>query len=672
MIQKKKFLIIVITLILAIHQDTFIKAGELEFSKLVEKVEGDAIELAREVERLYKNRCENFVECHKNNYHECVTSFPSQTCPGGEQMGDKRCGDDITCSRLWDYTVSRVSVPEEVADGLNYNPTDPEVIETVCFSRNLDRWFRNKHHKEKNYWKEQYGLETPPPYFGARNGFFRIYPAYRWPSCGQFDPRKRPWYIAASSGPKNILLVLDVSGSMGNEGKLEIMKDAAKRIVNTLGVGDRIAIVPFSSQPEHVIAMHGSHMYVVTKENKAVLIKNIDSLYADGSTNFYAAFAKAFEIFDATLVKELHVDCNSAILFLTDGAMTPRYDMSEQDVTDFIVNGIHKMEEKTGHSVFLFTYSISGKEADRIPYKLSCAVKKGVWSKLEDESQIIKSLTSYYQLFAFGLGDKKNENFTAWVEPYLYADGVSTGTTIAAPVYDRDKEPPLFLGVVGLDFRLAAIEIALGEDKGDITALERAVRRSTAKCPSLESLSLCELESYRRTGFAGNDALCSNNCTESDFVPIEPEQCKTVSDYPTDLWANIDEMGIPYEDKACCLVGETTASDKCPPGDASDNEDSNGVGIIIGIIVAGTAVVCGCCLHKDCLARAWIHDRCRDSISSLRLRRDVRTLPQQQQQVKPHPPQEPVATVVSVIPSLPGAMNPSYDECSDHFHDRET
>jgi hypothetical protein len=48
----------------------------------------------------------------------------------------------------------------------------------------------------------------------------------QWPdmdSCtaanqwGTFDPRFRPWYSAAASGPKNVVMVIDVSGSMSNK-----------------------------------------------------------------------------------------------------------------------------------------------------------------------------------------------------------------------------------------------------------------------------------------------------------------------------------------------------------------------------------------------------------------------------------------------------------------------
>lgn len=49
-------------------------------------------------------------------------------------------------------------------------------------------------------------------YYGSSNGVFRMYPAAT-DKCvdndSTYDPRVRPWYVAASSGPKDIVLVLD-------------------------------------------------------------------------------------------------------------------------------------------------------------------------------------------------------------------------------------------------------------------------------------------------------------------------------------------------------------------------------------------------------------------------------------------------------------------------------
>ena len=82
-------------------------------------------------------------------------------------------------------------------------------------------------------------------YFGSKNGAFRIYPARQTDECGSYDPRIRPWYVAGSSGPKNIIMILDTSGSMQGY-PIELLKAAAKRVVHTLTVSDRVALVPFA------------------------------------------------------------------------------------------------------------------------------------------------------------------------------------------------------------------------------------------------------------------------------------------------------------------------------------------------------------------------------------------------------------------------------------------
>ena len=119
------------------------------------------------------------------------------------------------------------------------------MIESVCYTRQLDSFFSQKRRTDADYWRS-FGVESPPMFFGSQEGMFRIFPGRHYENCSSFDPRVRPWYIAASSGPKNIVLVLDTSGSMAGE-RFVLLKKAAIRVIQTLTVGDRVAIVPFAS-----------------------------------------------------------------------------------------------------------------------------------------------------------------------------------------------------------------------------------------------------------------------------------------------------------------------------------------------------------------------------------------------------------------------------------------
>lgn len=49
-----------------------------------------------------------------------------------------------------------------------------------------------------------------------------------------FDPRFRPWYAVGASGPKDVVIVIDVSGSMATAGRMQAAVDAALEVLDTL------------------------------------------------------------------------------------------------------------------------------------------------------------------------------------------------------------------------------------------------------------------------------------------------------------------------------------------------------------------------------------------------------------------------------------------------------
>ena len=65
-------------------------------------------------------------------------------------------------------------------------------------------------------------------YFANYDGIMKTYPSTKV-DCGNYDPRFRPWYVAATSGRKNVIVIIDVSGSMsqGAPKRISLAKDAA-------------------------------------------------------------------------------------------------------------------------------------------------------------------------------------------------------------------------------------------------------------------------------------------------------------------------------------------------------------------------------------------------------------------------------------------------------------
>ena len=290
------------------------RADTAALEQMFANAEQVLLDMVVEVETAYAARCDlTASSCANSNYDEKNAKFPSPSCP--DFLGSATCGD---CDTLLDYTVSAVWLPEAIADGTDGNPTDDEVKESICYTRDVDAFMIAE--TDANIASGYYGERPPQMYYGAQNGAFRIYPGRGRESPYTYDPRKRPWYVAASSGPKDVLLVLDVSGSMSNSGRMGLMQTAANTIISQLTIGDHVGIVTFSSTAGLVNPTN--YLMQATAENIATLTDRVNSLSPGGTTNFYAAFERAFDLLDDSVGMEFTSSCHKAILFLTDGEMT--------------------------------------------------------------------------------------------------------------------------------------------------------------------------------------------------------------------------------------------------------------------------------------------------------------------------------------------------------------
>ena len=221
----------------------------------------------------------------------------------------------------------------------------------------------------------------------------------------------------------------------------------------------------------------------VTASLKKELKARVDDLQAAGSTNIFDAFSRAFQVMEDSIPLELVVDCNTALLFLTDGKMTDPADMTEQRVLDFVEEGLNRLTERLSHPVYLFSYSISeNDDVHSFPKQLACtATTNGVWSKIIDDRTIVESLSSYTHLFSLGLGEGRNDDFVAWVEPYEFSTVAEMGVTVSSPAFDRSVDPPVLIAVVGLDLMVKALDRALEVETGSSETYDRIVLSSTAR-----------------------------------------------------------------------------------------------------------------------------------------------------------------------------------------------
>lgn len=85
----------------------------------------------------------------------------------------------------------------------------------------------------------------------------------------------------------NLVFLLDVSGSMNNPGKLPLVKAGMKKLVSSLRMDDRVAIVVYAGASGLVLDS--------TSDHDAVLAA-IDNLTPGGSTNGAAGIQLAYDI----------------------------------------------------------------------------------------------------------------------------------------------------------------------------------------------------------------------------------------------------------------------------------------------------------------------------------------------------------------------------------------
>jgi Ca-activated chloride channel family protein len=111
----------------------------------------------------------------------------------------------------------------------------------------------------------------------------------------------------------NVVLVLDTSGSMAEEGKMQNAKEGAKQLVQLLDDGDTFSFLPFSS------GLNWAQQDAGVKDQRPQLLRQIDSLFAGGGTALYDSIDAAYQHLAAAQNPDAKIQ---AVVVLTDGEDT--------------------------------------------------------------------------------------------------------------------------------------------------------------------------------------------------------------------------------------------------------------------------------------------------------------------------------------------------------------
>lgn len=139
--------------------------------------------------------------------------------------------------------------------------------------------------------------------------------------------------------PANIVLLIDVSGSMSDPNKLALLKEALPRFVDNLRTRDKVAIVTYAGQAGLVLP-------ATSGAEKGRIKAAVAQLGAGGSTAGAQGISTAYEIAEANFVE----GGNNRVILMTDGDFNVG-PSSQKELIDLIVS-------KRDKSIFLTTVGV--------------------------------------------------------------------------------------------------------------------------------------------------------------------------------------------------------------------------------------------------------------------------------------------------------------------------
>ncbi|XP_068702890.1 voltage-dependent calcium channel subunit alpha-2/delta-1-like isoform X2 [Montipora foliosa] len=343
------------------------------------------------------------------------------------------------------FNRSVVHVPTDVFDGA------AEIVNGISWTSGLDEIFNaNRHDDPTLSWQ----------YFGSDKGFMRTYPARRWDSSPSqvdlFDARQRPWYIQGATSPKNVIILIDASGSMHGV-PMRIAKLAAQSLIDSFGDNDFFNVVHFNVTAAVLCCQEtGPTLLQATEKNK-IYVKNKLQQIEDGDVAVWKkGMDKAFELLRKA---DNCSHCQQAIMVLSDGTTSSLSDFFEENNPD--------------KRVRVFTFAV-GPPAESTQALQSMACKnRGYFSRLQSVGAVREVGEDYIRVLTRPMAMAPKANTTdhaVWTTVYRDALGLGMIITATLPVFhrmqgssncsskdgmkDEERTKDHFLGVMGTDVPL--------------------------------------------------------------------------------------------------------------------------------------------------------------------------------------------------------------------------
>lgn len=178
---------------------------------------------------------------------------------------------------------SAVHVPTPI-----YN-RDPELLERIRWS-DIDQQYRRNREQLKDLSFQKFCSEF---------GFMRFFPTAPWSweerqsELDLFDCRNTEWFVETATVPRNLIILLDTSGSMLGQ-RFEIARQTIESVLSTLSESDFFNIIQFSKTTTLLEQCGGRELVQATLRNKRILLGRLTNISSEGKADYENALHKAF------------------------------------------------------------------------------------------------------------------------------------------------------------------------------------------------------------------------------------------------------------------------------------------------------------------------------------------------------------------------------------------
>ena len=293
-------------------------------SKAVKGVEASVAEFKQELLQAYARRDDASVS---DDLLPCKGTDTPETANCYYDV-DLALPPDIAYSEQYKQKVSGTHWCAKVPDQVT---RDRSIKQTIAWTqdRALQDWLTRRFERNQSDWH----------YFayGAPDGVIRQHPGSARPrNHAQFpldyDPRLRPWSLAPTSGPKDVVIVIDTSFSMDEGLSMRRAKRAAKAILKTLTVEDYVAVIEAKSAfrnywDDYVhsecaeLGCVPNKLFPATTSVRVDLSNKIDALEGYGGTGLTEGLQMASDLLRA--YEGERAGCQELVVVISDGR---RYD----------------------------------------------------------------------------------------------------------------------------------------------------------------------------------------------------------------------------------------------------------------------------------------------------------------------------------------------------------